>query len=152
MPQSLSSLLIHLVFSTKNREPWIFPEIRSDFHAAMAMMIRTDGGEAYRVGGTADHVHLAIQLGRTQTIADVVKKLKRSSAVWYKSQSRTKDFQGFQWQRGYGAFTLGRSQLDTLIAYIDKQEEHHKHKTFQEEYREMLEKYQVKYDEQYVWD
>ena len=152
MPQSLSNLITHVVFSTKNREAWIIPDIRPSFHAAMAEIIRSDGGDAYRVGGTADHVHLAISLKRTQTVSDVVKRLKRSSNLWFKAQSESQDFQGFQWQRGYGAFSISRSHLDALIGYIDNQEEHHRKMTFQDEYRQLLSKYEIQYDEKYVWD
>jgi len=118
----------------------------------MAEIIRSEGGNTYRVGGTADHVHLAISLQRTQTIADLVKRLKRSSNLWFKSQSQNNNFQGFQWQRGYGAFSISRSHLDKLINYIDNQEEHHRKISFQDEYRNLLKKYEIEYDEKYVWD
>lgn len=118
----------------------------------MAEIIRSDGGEAYRVGGVSDHVHLAIQMGRTQNIADIVKRLKRSSNLWIKSQSQHNDLAGFQWQRGYGAFSVSRSHLDRLISYIENQDEHHKKITFQDEYRQILSKYDITFDEQYVWD
>ena len=118
----------------------------------MAEIIRSDGGEAYRVGGVSDHVHLAIQMGRTQNIADIVKRLKRSSNLWIKSQSQNNDLAGFQWQRGYGAFSVSRSHLDRLISYIENQEEHHKKTSFQDEYRQILSKYDITFDEQYVWD
>ena len=152
MPQSLSKLLVHIVFSTKNREDWILENIRPALHATMAQIIREDGNDAYRVGGTANHVHLAIGMGRTQNVADIVKKLKRSSNIWFKSQSKTRDFSGFSWQRGYGAFSISRSHLDALIDYIQTQEKHHRKMTFQDEYRQILNKYEIPFDEEYVWD
>jgi len=97
-----------------------------------------------------DHVHLAIQLPRTLTVADFVKKVKTTSSAWIKTQAE--NHSGFAWQAGYGVFSLGASQLQVLTHYIDRQEEHHRVKSFQEEYREFLGKYGVEYDERYVWD
>ena len=106
--------------------------------------------EAYRVGGVADHVHLAIRLSRTVAIATLVEKLKTASSKWLKTLSP--DLAAFSWQRGYGCFSVGPSDLDSLRAYIDGQEEHHKTRTFQEEFRMFLKKYGVEYEEAYVWD
>ena len=96
------------------------------------------------------HVHLAIRLSRTLTIADLVENLKTSSSKWLKTQSA--DLAAFSWQRGYGCFSVGPADLDSLCAYIDKQEEHHRARTFQEEFRMFLKKYGVAYDEAYLWD
>ena len=101
-------------------------------------------------GGVADHVHLAVRLARTVTVAALVAELKTSSSQWLKTQAR--DLTGFAWQRGYGAFSVGPADLEALLAYIDDQEEHHRTKTFQDEYRMFLRKYAVDYDERYVWD
>jgi putative transposase len=150
MPQSLSRILLHLVFSTKNRERFLDAAIRPRMSAYLAEVGREMGCEVYRVGGVSDHVHLAIQLSRTITVADFTKKLKVTSSVWIKDQGA--GYQGFSWQAGYGVFSLGASQLSALIAYIDGQEDHHRVKGFQEEYREFLLKYGVEYDERYVWD
>jgi REP element-mobilizing transposase RayT len=98
----------------------------------------------------ADHVHLAVRLSRTVTIAALVEELKTSSSKWLKTQSP--ELGGFAWQRGYGAFSIGPTDLDALLAYIDDQEEHHRTKTFQDEYRAFLTKHGVAYDERYVWD
>jgi len=103
-----------------------------------------------RVGGTVDHVHLAIRFSRTITIAKLVEELKTSSTKWIKT--RSPKLAGFAWQRGYGAFSVGPADIDALLAYIDTQEEHHRTRTFQEEYRTFLKKYGVEYDELYVWD
>ena len=150
MPQSLSLVIVHVIFSTKERHPFLDPDTRPKLHAYLATVARNAGCEAYRVGGVADHVHLAIRLSRTITIADLVETLKTSSSKWVKTQSA--EMAGFSWQRGYGCFSAGPTDLEALCAYIDNQEEHHKTRTFQDEFRMFLKKYGVEYDEAYVWD
>jgi putative transposase len=150
MAQSLSYLLIHVIFSTKDRLPLHKEEIRPKLHAYLATVTRNAGCECYRVGGVADHVHLAILLSRTLAVAELVKELKISSSKWLKEQSPA--LAHFAWQAGYGVFSVGSSDLEVLKKYIDMQEEHHKTLTFQQEYRIFLEKYGVEYDERYVWD
>ncbi len=150
MPQSLSAAFVHLVWSTKDRSPCIHPEIRNNIHAYLSEAVRSCGCEAYRVGGVADHVHIALRLSRTITIADLVREIKTTSSKWIKSQYPS--VPDFAWQKGYGAFTLGMSQLDQLIHYIENQETHHHTTTFQEEYRMLLKKYKVDFDERFVWD
>ena len=150
MPQSLSYLLIHIIFSTKNRVPVLGPNNSSALHAYLATVTRNAGCECYRVGGVEDHVHLAIRLARTMTTANLVEELKTSSSKWLKTQST--ELGDFAWQRGYGAFSVGPSDLDALRHYIDTQEAHHRTRTFQQEYRAFLAKYGIEYDERYVWD
>ncbi len=150
MPQSLSLVIVHVVFSTKERRPFLNADTRPKLHAYLATVARNAGCEAYRVGGVADHVHLAIRLSRTITIADLIETLKTSSSKWVKTQST--DLAAFSWQRGYGCFSVGPSDLDALIKYIDEQEAHHIHRTFQDEFRMFLTKYGVEFDEAYVWD
>ncbi len=150
MPQSLSFLLIHVVFSTKNRALVLGRTIRPTLHAYLATVARNADCECYRVGGTDDHVHLAVRLSRTITVANLVEKLKTSSSKWIKTQSP--ELASFSWQRGYGAFSVGPANLDDLRRYIDNQEEHHRVRTFQEEYRSFLVKYGIEYEERYVWD
>ena len=150
MPQSLSLVIVHVIFSTKERRPFLNPDTRPKLHAYLATVARNAGCEAYRVGGVVDHVHLAIRLSRTITIADLVETLKTSSSKWVKTQSP--DLADFSWQRGYGIFSIGRSQLGDLVAYIEDQEKHHRRRTFQEEFRELLNRYGVNFDEAYVWD
>ena len=150
MPQSLSLVIIHVIFSTKERHPFLDPDTRPKLHAYLATVARNIGCEAYRVGGVADHVHLAIRLSRTVTIADLVQELKTASSKWVKTQSP--GLAAFAWQRGYGCFSVGPSDLDPLRAYIDDQEKHHETRTFQDEFRMFLKKYGVEYDEAYVWD
>jgi putative transposase len=150
MSQSLSRIVLHLVFSTKNREPWLDSDLRPRVFAYLADIGRDMGCEVYRVGGTVDHVHMAVLLARTLRVADFMKKVKGSSSVWIKEHGE--NHAGFSWQAGYGTFSLGVSQLQALTGYIDRQEEHHRVKGFQDEYREMLRKYGVEFDERYVWD
>ena len=150
MPQSLSLVIIHVIFSTKERRPIIDAATRPKLHAYLATVARNAECEAYRVGGVADHVHLAVRLSRTVTIAKLVEELKTSSSKWLKTQ--TPDLAAFSWQRGYGCFSVGPSDLDSLRAYIDDQEKHHEKRTFQDELRMFLKKYGVEYDEAYAWD
>lgn len=150
MPQSLSLNLIHLVFSTKDRTPLLAPDIRPQLHAYLATIARHGDGECYRVGGVADHIHLALRLSRTVALADLVSELKTSSSKWLKEQSPI--LTKFSWQRGYGAFSIGPKDMEAVISYIDGQEEHHRTKTFQEEYRGFLKHYGIEFDERYVWD
>jgi REP element-mobilizing transposase RayT len=150
MPQSLSLILIHIIFSTKDRAQLIDSSIRPQLHAYLATVSRNAGCECFRVGGTADHVHLAISLNRTTTAADMVSTLKTSSTKWLKSQPPIS--RHFCWQRGYGVFSVSPNHLDVLCHYIANQEEHHHNATFQEEFRAFLKKYAIPFDEQYLWD
>ena len=119
-------------------------------HAYLATVARNVDCECFRVGGVADHVHLAVRLSRTITMAKLIEELKTSSSKWLKTQSPA--LAAFAWQRGYGAFSVGPSDLNALLHYIDTQEEHHRTRTFQDEYRAFLNKYGIEYDERYVWD
>ena len=150
MPQSLSIILIHLIWSTKDRRPWLEPRIRERTHAFLAGAVRQCDCEAYRVGGVEDHVHLAVRLSRTLSVADLVKEVKTASSKWVKTQDAS--LQDFAWQQGYGVFSVGMSQKETLLNYIDNQEEHHRTRTFKDEYRDFLTKYGIEYDERHVWD
>ena len=150
MPQSLSYLLTHIVFSTKDRAPVLDVTVRPALHAYLATVARNVDCECFRVGGVSDHVHLAVRLSRTITMAQLIEELKTSSSKWLKTQSPA--LAAFGWQRGYGAFSVGPSDLNALLHYIDTQEEHHKTRTFQDEYRAFLKKYGIEYDERYVWD
>ena len=150
MPQSLSYLLTHIVFSTKDRTPVLDATVRTALHAYLATVARNVDCECFRVGGVADHVHLAVRLSRTLTMAKLIEELKTSSSKWLKIQSPA--LASFAWQRGYGAFSVGPSDLNALLHYIDTQEEHHRVRTFQDECREFLTKNGIEYDERYVWD
>ncbi len=150
MPQSLANILVHLTFSTKDRRPDIHPDVEGDLHGYLAAICRDHGCPAIEVGGTADHVHICLRLSRTMTIAGLVQEVKTSSSKWIKTKGDRYRF--FSWQAGYGAFSIGQSSLDALRRYITTQKEHHRERDFKAEFRALLRKYQIDYDEQYVWD
>ena len=150
MPQSLSRILIHLVFSTKNRERVLTGRIQTELHPYLAGILDNIQCPSIQVGGVEDHVHLFFGLSRTRTIADVVETVKTSSSKWMKTKGT--DLSDFHWQSGYGAFSVSQSDADSVVNYIRNQAQHHQKMTFQEEYRRLLERYQVAFDEKYVWD
>jgi len=150
MPQSLANILVHLVFSTKDRAPTIGQEIRDELHRYLSTACRTCGCPALRVGGTADHVHMLFSLSRTTTVADVVQTVKADSSKWAKTKGTP--YEHFSWQAGYGAFSISQSQVGRLTRYIAEQVTHHTTGTFQDEFRALLRKYEIEYDERYVWD
>jgi REP element-mobilizing transposase RayT len=150
MPQSLSLVLLHVIFSTKNRRPLLVKTLRTEMFAYLSGVAREMSCECFRVGGVADHVHLAVTLPRTVTQAQLVEELKTASSRWAKTRDDASE--KFSWQRGYGCFSVSPPALPSLCDYIDRQEEHHKTRTFQDEYREFLRQYNVAYDERYVWD
>jgi putative transposase len=145
MPQSLSRILLHLIFSTKNREPWLTPEIRTELHPYLAVVLREKGCPALQVGGVEDHVHLLFGLSRTLTVAELVETVKTSSSKWMKTKGEA--HRGFHWQTGYGAFSVSQSDSEAVVLYIQNQEQHHRKMTFQEEYRKFLLRYRVAYEE-----
>ena len=149
MPQSLARLLVHLIFSTKNRVPFLqTPELRSEVHAYLTSTLRGLDCEPVQVGGVADHVHLLFGLSRTISLADLVKNLETSSTKMM-SENGHRDF---SWQTGYGAFSVSESNKSSVVAYITDQELHHRKMTFQEEIRTLLKKHSVRFDERYIWD
>ncbi|MEM9081799.1 MAG: IS200/IS605 family transposase [Verrucomicrobiota bacterium] len=150
MPQSLDQVLLHVVFSTKNRERWLEDELRDEMHAVFGGVAEGLGATLLKAGSVEDHVHLLFVLPRTVTIADLVMNLKTGSAKWLKGRST--HFGGFRWQAGYGVFSIGASQREDLERYFARQKEHHQKVSFQEEYRKFLDRYRVSYDERYVWD
>jgi putative transposase len=150
MPQSLSSILIHLVFSTKNREPLITPAIEPELHPYMATIFRAHKSPTLIIDGTRDHVHTLFALGRTITIADLVEEVKTGSSSWIKTKGT--EFRNFHWQKGYGGFSIGQSNVAALKRYIRDQKHHHRRVSFQDEYRDFLKRYEIEFDERYVWD
>jgi REP element-mobilizing transposase RayT len=150
MPQSLANILLHVIFSTKNRSPFIDPEIEGELFPYLASICRACGSPSHAIGGTENHVHIACSLSRTLTVSKLLEEIKRNSSKWIKTKGA--QFRSFAWQNGYGAFSIGESQLVNLKGYIARQREHHRVKTFQEEFREFLTRYQIQYDERYVWD
>jgi putative transposase len=150
MPQSLAYVLIHVVFSTKDRITVLDEALRPELFSYLATVVRNAGSECYRVGGVADHVHLAIRLNRKSNVSDLVGEIKSSSSKWLKTKSP--GLANFEWQKGYGAFSVGPADLNALIGYIDAQEIHHAKQDFQDEFRSFLRKYGVEFDERYLWD
>jgi putative transposase len=151
VPQSLAQIYLHIVFSTKHREPLLLDRaLREETHNYLGGTCRNLDSLPIIVGGVADHVHILCHLGKTWAVSDLVRELKRESSKWLKE--RSPDLSTFYWQSGYGAFSVSPRELATVTAYIANQEEHHKHETFQDEFRAILAEYQVDYDEQYVWD
>jgi REP-associated tyrosine transposase len=150
MPQSLSKVIIHIIFSAKNREPWLDSDVRPRMHAYLATVCRDLDAEIAHVGGVTDHVHVVTTLPRTLSQAEFIEKVKKASSKWIKTVDVR--YRGFFWQRGYGMFSVSPSQLDAVMQYADKQLEHHRTQTFQDEYRELLRRHGVDFDERYVWD
>lgn len=150
MPQSLALVLVHVIFSTKDRVPFLRREIRSELHAYLATVARNLGCECFLVGGVEDHVHLAIGLSRTLTAAKLVERLKTASSHWIKAKSP--DLRHFSWQSGYAMFSVSPQALTDLKAYIADQDAHHHKSSFEDELRRLLTRYEVTFDERYFWD
>ncbi len=151
MPQSLAKILVHAVFSTKERRPFLRqPALRDQLHHYLGGILKHLDCQPVSVGGVADHVHLLAALSRTIQTAEMIKELKRSSSLWIKEQDS--DLRDFAWQSGYGAFSIGFSQLEEVRHYIAGQEAHHQKLTFQDEFRLFLKRYELAFDERYVWD
>jgi len=151
MAQSLSNILIHTVFSTKDRHPFLRDSnLREELHRYLGGILTNLACPPIIVGGVEDHVHILCSLSRTCEAAAMVKELKRGSSLWLKTKSP--ELQNFAWQNGYGIFSIGYSQIEAARQYIVKQEEHHRAISFQDELRELLQRYGIAFDERYVWD
>jgi len=150
MPQSLSTVYIHLVFSTKHRQPFLRDEdLRNDLHSFLGGTSKTLECPPILVGGVDDHVHLLARFGRTITQAEWVKELKRVSNLWLKEQA---GFGDFEWQGGYADFSVSQSNLEQVTRYIANQKAHHRKRSFQDEVRALLTKHKVDWDERYIWE
>ena len=151
MSQSLARLWTHLIFSTKNRFPFLSDKkLRTDMHAYLAKVLHEQACETLIVNGVGDHVHALFALSRNYSIAQIVKEIKRTSSAWIKTVERR--YSKFRWQSGYGAFSVSQSHVSQVRNYILHQEQHHRRKTFQDEFRAFLKKYEIEYDERYLWD
>jgi putative transposase len=151
MSQSIAQIYLHIVFSTRKREPFFTDQVlRAEIHKRLGGQCNKLDCPVIRVGGVADHIHILCRLGKSITVSDFHKEFKRESSQWIKTI--TPDFANFYWQKGYGAFSVSPSHIEDLCRYIDNQEEHHKTETFQDEFRRLLRKYGVEFDERYVWD
>jgi len=150
MAQSLSKILVHAVFSTKDRRPFLRDKpLRNELHHYVGGILANLNCTPIKVGGVEDHIHFLCALSRTGSAADMIKEVKRGSSLWIKTKS--KDLHDFAWQEGYGIFSIGFSQIEQVKEYIDRQEEHHVKISFQEEFRQLLKRYGIEFDEKYVW-
>jgi putative transposase len=151
MSQSLSKMWTHLIFSTKERYPFLSDKgIRAELHAYMAATLRKQDRPTLLVGGAADHIHALFVLSKNHSIAEIVYEVKRSSSKWIKTQGA--GYKKFYWQSGYGAFSVSQSHVEQVRKYIAGQERHHRKVTFEDEFRKFLRRYEVDYDERYMWD
>lgn len=150
MGQSLVKNYIHIIFSTKNRQPLILPEFETDLFRYLGGVCRNLESPSLIVGGFLDHVHILCLHSKKMALIKTVEHLKTESSKWMKTRSES--LKNFYWQDGYGAFSVNPSQVEIVMKYIENQREHHQNKDFQSEFRAILKKYKVEYDERYVWD
>ena len=150
MPQSYAALYCHIIFSTKNREPLIPGELQSRLYAYMGGVLRKEGDVLLAAGGMPDHVHLLASLTRQASVAEVVRVVKANSSGWI--HETFPPMSNFAWQNGYGAFSVSASAVPAVKRYLAEQEEHHRTRTFQEEFVEFLRRHGIDYDERYLWE
>jgi REP element-mobilizing transposase RayT len=150
MPQSLARLHVHLIFSTKHREGFLHDAVRDSLHRYMATVLQNLGCPPVLINSVGDHVHILFELGRTVAVSTVVEEVKKTSSKWIKTQGG--EFAEFAWQAGYGVFAVSESNVAAVREYIAGQPEHHRQRSFQEEYRSFLQRHRVAFDERYVWD
>lgn len=150
MGQSLVKNYVHLVFTTKHRQPLIHPPVEAELHAYLGGICNRLECTVVVVGGYADHIHILCMLSKKIALMKLLEELKSHSSKWIKTKGPA--YENFYWQDGYGAFSVTPSDVEKVTAYIANQQQHHSKKTFKEEYRTLLKKYNVGYNEQYVWD
>ncbi len=150
MGQSLVNNYIHIIFSTKNRQPFITSPYDMELHSYLAGICNNLGCTPIKIGGYTDHVHVLCMLSKKIALVTLLEELKSHSSKWIKTKHES--LSGFYWQDGYGAFSVNPSEVDIVVAYIANQHIHHAKRTFQDEYRAFLKKYKVIYDERYVWE
>ncbi|MEO8033207.1 MAG: IS200/IS605 family transposase [Acidobacteriota bacterium] len=145
MPSTFTSLHYHIVFGTKQREPFLSMPLRDRVHEYLGGCIRTIGGLPLEIGGVSDHVHILARLKPTHCVADVLRDIKKASSEWVREQCRA-----FRWQDGYSAFTVAASQIERVRRYVVSQAAHHARTTFEDEYRELLRAHGIEFDERYL--
>jgi putative transposase len=150
MAQTLVSLMLHVIFSTKNREPIITLEVEPELFAYMGGILKNHESRLLDAGGTADHVHLLISQSKNISLSSLMKDVKKDSSSWIKTKGR--EFRNFHWQDGDGGFSIGKSDIPELRKYIGTQKEHHKKRSFQEELIQFLDEYGMEYDIRYLWN
>jgi len=149
MAQTLVSLFVHIIFSTKNRDPLITPEIETELFAYIGGILNNQESRLLAPGGTADHVHLLVSQSKNIALSALMKDVKKDSSSWIKTKDR--GFRNFHWQDGYGAFSIRKKDIPEITKYIAAQKEHHRKRTFQEELIAFLDEYGMTYDERYLW-
>lgn len=149
MAQTLTRLLVHVVFSTKDREPLVTPDIETELYMYLCGIARNLQSPIVSIGGMPDHVHMLVVLSKNLALASLVQNLKQDSSKWIKSKGAA--FGRFAWQAGYGAFSVGESQRSDVEAYINRQKQHHARMSFQDELRIILARYNIEFDERYLW-
>lgn len=150
MAGTFTNLLYHVIFSTKDRQGLILPEFRHDLHDYIGGILRNTGGILLAIGGVPDHIHLVLKLGADASVAETLRIIKANSSKW--ANKRSAKSSRFEWQRGYGAFTVSESQLPAVVDYVQRQEEHHRSRSFQEEFTAFLERHGISFDPKYIWD
>ena len=150
MSQSLANILVHLIFSTKNRQPTIHDDIRDELHAYLTGILKAYECKSVIVNTEPEHAHLLFALSKKHALSEIVEEVKKGSSKWLKTKGPR--YANFYWQGGFGAYSVSESQLETVIYYIANQHEHHKKISFQEELRALFELNGITYDERYLWD
>ncbi|HVT46126.1 MAG TPA: IS200/IS605 family transposase, partial [Thermoanaerobaculia bacterium] len=148
MSSTHTKLYFHVVFSTKLREPWLVPDWRQGVHSYLGGIVKSLDGIPLTIGGVADHVHLLLRLRPVHCISEVLRQVKRGSSVWIHERFRRS---AFAWQEGYGAFSVSHRDVPAVRRYIETQEEHHRVKTFQEEYVDLLTEHGLEFDSRFLW-
>jgi REP element-mobilizing transposase RayT len=150
VPQSLAKNLIHLVYSTKNREHMLTDAVREELHRYSAGILKEWESPAILINSVEDHIHILYSQSKNHSLAKIVEEVKKGSSRWIKTKGNS--FAGFYWQNGYGAFSVSQSNAAQVTEYIRTQREHHQNKSFQDEFREFLRRHEIPFDERYVWD
>jgi len=149
MPQSLSKVYVHITFSTKNRYPFIDDNIKQELWSYLGGICKSLECNPIRIGGYNDHIHICCLLSKKITQIKLLEEIKKSSSKWIKTKGE--QYENFYWQDGYGIFSVNPAEIEIVEKYIDNQQEHHKKLTFQTELLAFLKKYEVEYDERYLW-
>lgn len=150
MGSTLTNLVYHVVFSTKARERLIHQELRDELYLYMGGIVKGEGGVLLQIGGMPDHVHLVLKLKPIHNLSEMMQKIKGNSSKWINAQKSPNG--RFRWQDGYGAFTVSESQVPVVVKYIKEQEKHHRDLSFKDEFVRILNRHQIEYNEQYLWD
>jgi REP element-mobilizing transposase RayT len=150
MSNTFTQIYLHVIFSVKGRQNLIQKNWMEELHKYICGIVKVKEQKIYAIGGVADHIHLLVSIKPNIALSDLVRDIKANSSKWINEKGFVKG--KFQWQEGFGAFSYAQSQLDTVIAYINNQEQHHLKKTFRDEYVELLQKFNVKYDDKYLFE